>query len=45
MKRKSIKPEKSKTVRQWGLLGRIPIEGALPSYFWVGFDERDRVYI
>lgn len=28
------KPENSKTVRQWALQGRIPVEGANPSYIW-----------
>ena len=28
------KPENSRTVRQWALLGRIPVEGAKPSYIW-----------
>ena len=29
-----MKPENSKTVRQWGLLGRVPVDGAEPSYIW-----------
>lgn len=28
------KPENSRTVRQWALRGRIPVEGAKPSYIW-----------
>lgn len=28
------KPENSRTVRQWALQGRIPVEGAKPSYIW-----------
>jgi hypothetical protein len=28
------KPEESKTVRQWALLGRIPIDPLRPSYIW-----------
>ena len=28
------KPEESKTVRQWALLGRIPIDVLKPSYIW-----------
>jgi len=28
------KPENSRTVRQWALQGRIPLEGAKPSYIW-----------
>lgn len=28
------KPEYSRTVRQWALRGRIPVEGAKPSYIW-----------
>ena len=28
------KPENSRTVRQWALQGRMPREGAKPSYIW-----------
>ena len=28
------KLENSRTVRQWALQGRIPLEGAKPSYIW-----------
>ena len=28
------KPAESKTVRQWALLGRTPVDGAVPSYIW-----------
>ena len=28
------KPENSRTVRQWALQGRIPVQGAKPSYIW-----------
>lgn len=28
------KPEESKTVRQWALLGRIPVDPLRPSYIW-----------
>ena len=28
------KPENSRTARQWALQGRIPLEGAKPSYIW-----------
>ena len=28
------KPENSRTVRQWAVRGRIPVEGAKPSYIW-----------
>lgn len=28
------KPENSRTVRQWALQGRIPLDGAKPSYIW-----------
>ena len=28
------KPEESKTVRQWALLGRIPIDALKPNYIW-----------
>lgn len=45
MKRKSRKPEESKTVRQWGLLGRIPVDGALPSYLWTERNEAGERYI
>ena len=38
------KPEESKTVRQWALLGRIPIEGARPSYIWEAEDRAQTVY-
>ena len=31
---RSGKPENSRTVRQWALRGRIPVEGAKPSYIW-----------
>lgn len=34
MHRRKGKPEESKTVRQWGLLGRIPIDALKPSYIW-----------
>ena len=32
------KPEDSKTVHQWGLLGRIPKDGAEPNYLWTVSD-------
>ena len=34
IRRKRGKPEESKTVRQWALLGRIPIDALKPSYVW-----------
>lgn len=33
-RKKGEKPEESKTVRQWALLGRTPVDGAVPSYIW-----------
>ena len=33
-RKKGEKPEESKTVRQWALLGRTPLDGAVPSYIW-----------
>lgn len=39
-----MKPENSKTVRQWGLLGRIPVEGANPSYIWDDYYGRPCTY-
>ena len=32
VERRKGKPEESKTVRQWALLGRIPIDAMKPSY-------------
>lgn len=43
-KPKKGKPEESKTVRQWALLRRIPIEGARPSYIWEAEDRAQTVY-
>ena len=34
IRRRKGKPEESKTVRQWALLGRIPIDELKPSYIW-----------
>ena len=34
IRRRKEKPEESKTVRQWALLGRIPIDALKPSYIW-----------
>ena len=34
IRRRKGKPEESKTVRQWALLGRIPIDALKPSYIW-----------
>ena len=33
-KPKKCNPEESKTVRQWAILGRIPIDALNPSYIW-----------
>lgn len=41
---KKGKPEDSKTVRQWALMGRIPIEGARPSYIWEAEDRAQTIY-
>ncbi len=38
------KPEESKTVRQWALAGRIPVEGARPSYIWEAENRAQTVY-
>ena len=32
--RKGPKPENSRTVNQWGLRGRIPIDPLKPQYIW-----------
>ena len=34
IRKRKGKPEESKTVRQWALLGRIPINALKPSYIW-----------
>ena len=34
IRRRKGKPEESKTVRQWALLGRIPIDPLQPCYIW-----------
>ena len=34
IRRRKEKPEESNTVRQWALLGRIPIDALKPSYTW-----------
>ena len=34
IRRRKEKLEESKTVRQWALLGRIPIDALKPSYIW-----------
>ena len=36
------KPENSRTVRQWALRGRIPKEGAKPSYIWLDGNRNPR---
>ena len=41
---KEKKPEASKTVRPWALLGRIPIEGTRPSYIWEAEDRVQTIY-
>lgn len=43
--KKKGKPEESKTLRQWGLLGRVPKEGTLPSYLWIEKNEEGMEYI
>lgn len=45
MRRKNGKPEESKTVRQWALLGRIPIDDTPPSYLWTEYNEDGQEYI
>lgn len=42
--KKRKKPEESKTVHQWALLGRIPVEGAKPSYIWEVGDKPHTIY-
>lgn len=32
--KRGIKPENSKTVNQWGLRGRIPVDPLKPQYIW-----------
>ena len=32
--RRRGKPDESKTVRQWALLGRIPVDAFKPCYIW-----------
>lgn len=44
MRRKGSKPEESKTVRQWALQGRTPVDGAEPSYIWDVGDHPSTVY-
>lgn len=45
MKKKAGKPEESKTLRQWALLGRVPKEGTLPSYLWTERNEEGKDFI
>lgn len=33
-RKRGIKPENSKTVNQWGLRGRIPVDPLEPQYIW-----------
>ena len=33
-RKRGIKPENSKTVNQWGLRGRIPVDPLKPQYIW-----------
>ena len=33
-RKQGIKPENSKTVNQWGLRGRIPVDPLKPQYIW-----------
>ena len=34
LRRQGIKPDDSKTVIQWGLRGRIPVDPLKPQYVW-----------
>lgn len=34
LRRHGIKPDDSKTVNQWGLRGRIPVDPLRPQYIW-----------
>lgn len=34
LRRYGIKPDDSKTVNQWGLRGRIPVDPLRPQYIW-----------
>ena len=43
-RKKGIKPVDSKTVRQWALLGRTPLDGASPSYIWDTFEGPSSIY-
>ena len=43
-RKKGIKPVDSKTVRQWALLGRTPLDGAIPSYIWDTFEGPSSIY-
>lgn len=45
MRQKKGKPEESKTVRQWALLGRIPLDDTPPSYLWTEYNEEGQEYI
>ena len=40
--RSAGKPENSQTVRQWALRGRVPKEGAKPSYIWLDGNRNPR---
>ncbi len=36
-RKRGIKPENSRTVNQWGLRGRIPVDPLRPQYIWDDF--------
>ncbi len=38
-RKQEIKPDNSKTVNQWGLLGRVPIDPLRPQYIWDNYYE------
>lgn len=42
MRIRAGKPENSQTVRQWALRGRVPKEGAKPSYIWLDGNRNPR---
>ena len=41
-RKKRTKPENSRTVNQWGLRGRIPIDPLRPQYVWDNYYEKPR---
>jgi hypothetical protein len=36
-RKRGVKPENSRTVNQWGLRGRIPVDPLRPQYVWDNF--------